>query len=211
MYRSSVQKIVRLLRLVGSGHQHKLDVPSSQMLFSSTIVSHKRFLMIQSPLFNSVSMKYSCDSVTNATMNEKNDGRYSNIMSPKHTNNDTASLEEGYNQEIKYDEDYDRFESHMSGESMTSQDDEQLDSLEMLQHEDVVYSSHRITTVGRIKDAEAITESEVKFPYESDDDHGVEFEEWEILHVEVDDARTTESTGICEIYDNIDDVNDVIQ
>ena len=74
-----------------------------------------------------------------------------------------------------------------------------------------MYSSHRITTVGRIKDAEAITESEVKFPYESDDDHGFEFEEWEILHVEVDDARTTESTGICEIYDNIDDVNDVIQ
>jgi hypothetical protein len=211
MYRSSVQKIVRLLRLVGGGHQHKLDVPSSQMLFSSTILSHKRFLMMQSPLFNSVSMKYSCDSVTNATMSEKNDGRYSSIMSPKHTNKDTASLEEGYNQEIKYDEDYDRFESHMSGESMTSQDDEQLDSLEMLQHEDVVYSSHRITTVGRIKDAEAITESEVKFPYESDDDHGVEFEEWEILHVEVDDARTTESTGICEIYDNIDDVNDVIQ
>lgn len=101
--------------------------------------------------------------------------------------------------EFTYDEDYDEFNLHMTPSSITSQDDEQLVDLELLQHDDVGWQTDSLPSdevISRFKiDEEKLNKSfkyfyeEDEYAYETDEDF-VEFEgDLEIMHVESERTR----------------------
>ena len=109
---------------------------------------------------------------------------------------------------VAYDEDYDQFNSHMTPSSMQSQDYEELNNLEMIQHEDVETSD-----VLRVSDG--ATQNPVAETMDSDgnlmscyncrqleDTDYMELEEdWEIMHQSLQKGNHL-SFEVCE---NIDD------
>jgi hypothetical protein len=98
----------------------------------------------------------------------------------------------------------------MSPLSMQNQDHEQLEGLEMIQHDDVETSEGlRIndTTASNTIDEFARDESisyDIAFEKLEDNEYVELEEDWEIIH----QSLNRNGSAICEVCDNIDDVCD---
>ena len=136
-------------------------------------------------------------------------------MVPRNVTRDVLSMTAKENQ-VVYDEDYDQFYSHMPPSSMKNQDSEQLDGLEMIHHDDIKPpESIRINYSSTDNELEEATRVETIYNiceeqdfHDADDDYVELEEDWEIMHLTVEKG----GSGDCyKFYDNVDDVNDVVQ
>jgi len=138
-------------------------------------------------------------------------------MVPRNVTQDILSMTAKENQ-VVYDEDYDQFYSHMPPSSMKNQDSEQLDGLEMIHHDDIEppesirvnYSStdKELEEATRVESIYNICEEQVF--HDADDDYVELEEDWEIMHLSVEQGKGR--SGSCyKVYDNVDDVNDAVQ
>ena len=94
-----------------------------------------------------------------------------------------------------YDEDYDEDNLHMTPNSVTNQDKEQLAELDMLQNDgDLESGIAEFGNAGHHYDDEEAFDS-------SPDDYVELEEDWEILHTK----QTGLNTAIDEVLDNVDD------
>lgn len=136
-------------------------------------------------------------------------------MVPRNVTRDVLSMTAKENQ-VVYDEDYDQFYSHMPPSSMKNQDSEQLDGLEMIHHDDIKPpESIRINYSSTDNELEEATRVETIYNiceeqdfHDADDDYVELEEDWEIMHLTVEKRG---SGGFYKVYDNVDDVNDVVQ
>jgi hypothetical protein len=154
-------------------------------------------------------LKYSSDSYLQRDLHDDDAFERYSQMIPRNITKDAASM--SLNQdEVAYDEDYDQFYSHMSPLSMQNQDHEQLEGLEMIQHDDVEPSEGlRIndTTASNTIDEFARDESisyDIAFEKLEDNEYVELEEDWEIIH----QSLNRNGSAICEVCDNIDDVCD---
>ncbi|KAL3803258.1 hypothetical protein ACHAWO_005615 [Cyclotella atomus] len=155
-------------------------------------------------------LKYSSDSYLQRDFHDDDSYERYSQMIPRNITKDAASISNNQD-DITYDEDYDQFYSHMTPSSMTSQDHEHLDSLEMIQHDDVEPTvGLRINNpVTDIEYNEAMAEGDPPC-YDAkaadyvrlEDREYVELEEdWEIMH----QCHRQGKTSQYEVCDNIDD------
>lgn len=162
------------------------------------------------PPYLSNQIKYSSDSYLERDFHEDDDYERYSQMIPRNITKHAAAMT-STRDEVAYDEDYDQFNSHMTPSSMQRQDYEELDSLEMIQHEDVEPSEELRVNADTAK-MTLIDSADVKLAsYNFDMLEDVEYveleEDWEIMQERVQEGKSTP----CEIYDNIDDVNDVVE
>ena len=146
---------------------------------------------------------------------EDYDQYYSHMSPSSMKNQDIEKLDGAVmtsQEDQTYDEDYDRYYSHMSPSLMKNQDVEQIDAFEMIQHDDVEPSEFlRINyESGNSLEEETAMDGPLSYVrrdlFEADSDYMELEEDWEIMHQSIE-----EKPGCSEVYDNIDDVNDIVQ
>ncbi|KAL3781221.1 hypothetical protein HJC23_003538 [Cyclotella cryptica] len=162
-------------------------------------------------------LKYNSDSSNLGGFKDVDLKEHRSQMVPPNITKDVFSMKANEDQ-VVYDEDYDRFYSHMPPSSMKNQDSEQLDGLEMIHHDDIEPSGsisfNYSSTVKELEEAtrvESMSDIYREHGVNYADDEYIELEEdWEIMHLSVDQGKGR-SGGCYEVNDNIDDVNDVVQ
>ena len=147
-------------------------------------------------------LKYNSDSYLQRDFHDDDDYERYSQMIPRNITQNAASMASSQD-DIAYDEDYDQFYSHMTPSSIENQDHEELESLEMVQHEDVGPSEQRHAGNDSIL-YEASTQEPLSYAEQVEEEEFVELEEdWEIMH---QNLNCRVSSGTFEVCDNVDDV-----
>jgi hypothetical protein len=168
-----------------------------------------------SPPYLQNQLKYSSDSYLQRDFHDDDSYERYSQMIPRNITKDAASMRTNED-DISYDEDYDQFYSHMTPSSMTSNDHEQLDSLEMIQHDDVeptvglrinnVMTDVEYNKVATEGDSSCYNATAKDCEWLKDKEYVELEEDWEIMHQCLNQGKQSHY----EVFDNIDDVNDLV-